>query len=89
MTASALDDVPGLGPARSRALLKHFGSLKRLRAASVEEIATVPGMGRRTAAAVVAALERPVAGTGRPGRRGRPAAPEPRRASGSAGMLGP
>ncbi len=56
MTASALDDVPGLGPARSRALLTHFGSLKRLRAASVEEIATVPGMGQRTAAAVVAAL---------------------------------
>ncbi|WP_298459925.1 excinuclease ABC subunit UvrC [uncultured Cellulomonas sp.] len=56
MTASALDDVPGLGPARSRALLKHFGSLKRLRAASAEEITTVPGMGARTAAAVVAAL---------------------------------
>ena len=59
MTASALDDVPGLGPARSRALLKHFGSLKRLRAASVEEIASVPGMGQRTAAAVVAALAQP------------------------------
>ncbi|WHP17971.1 excinuclease ABC subunit UvrC [Cellulomonas sp. ES6] len=56
MTTSALDDVPGLGPARSAALLKHFGSLKRLRAASVEEIASVPGMGARTAAAVVAAL---------------------------------
>jgi excinuclease ABC subunit C len=56
MTVSALDDVPGLGPARSRTLLKHFGSLKRLRAASVEEIASVPGMGQRTAAAVVAAL---------------------------------
>jgi hypothetical protein len=51
--------VPGLGPARSRTLLKHFGSLKRLRAASVEEIASVPGMGKRTAAAVVAALARP------------------------------
>lgn len=56
MTVSALDDVPGLGPARSAALLKHFGSLKRLRAASVEEIASVPGMGERTAAAVLAAL---------------------------------
>lgn len=56
MTASALDGVPGLGPARKTALLKHFGSLKRLRAASVEEIATVPGMGARTAEAVVAAL---------------------------------
>ena len=56
MTASVLDDVPGLGPARQKALLRHFGSVKRLRAASVEEIATVPGMGERTAAAVVAAL---------------------------------
>ena len=56
MTASALDGVPGLGEARRKALLKQFGSLKRLRAASVEEIATVPGVGPRTAAAVVAAL---------------------------------
>ncbi|GIG29439.1 excinuclease ABC subunit UvrC [Cellulomonas marina] len=56
MTASVLDDVPGLGPARQAALLRHFGSVKRLRAASAEEIATVPGMGERTAAAVVAAL---------------------------------
>lgn len=59
MTVSALDTVPGLGPARSAALLKHFGSLKRLRAASVEEIASVPGMGARTAAAVVQALAAP------------------------------
>ncbi|PVU81287.1 excinuclease ABC subunit C (plasmid) [Cellulomonas sp. WB94] len=56
MTVSALDAVPGLGPARSAALLKHFGSLKRLRLASVEEIASVQGMGARTAATVVAAL---------------------------------
>lgn len=56
MTVSVLDDVPGLGPARRAALLRHFGSVKRLRAASVEEIASVQGMGERTAAAVVAAL---------------------------------
>jgi len=56
MTASALDDVPGLGPARRKALLATFGSVKRLRAASVDEIAAVRGMGRRTAEAVVAAL---------------------------------
>ncbi|MGV8968461.1 MAG: excinuclease ABC subunit UvrC [Cellulomonas sp.] len=56
MTVSVLDEVPGLGPARSSALLKHFGSLKRLRIASVEEIASVPGMGERTAAAVLDAL---------------------------------
>ena len=52
MTVSALDDVPGLGPARRAALLKHFGSVTRLRAASVDEIASVPGMGPQTALTV-------------------------------------
>jgi excinuclease ABC subunit C len=56
MTASALDGVPGLGETRRHALLKHFGSLKRLRAATVDEVAEVPGIGRRTAEGVVAAL---------------------------------
>jgi excinuclease ABC subunit C len=56
MTASVLDDVPGLGPARKAVLLKHFGSLARLRAASSAEIATVRGIGESTAAAVVSAL---------------------------------
>ena len=56
MTASALDGVPGLGEARRTALLKHFGSLKRLSAASAEEVMAVPGIGRRTAEAVVEAL---------------------------------
>jgi excinuclease ABC subunit C len=64
MTASVLDDVPGLGPARKAALLKHFGSLTRLRAASVAEITSVRGMGERTAAAVVAALAVPDPGAG-------------------------
>ena len=56
MTTSALDDVPGLGETRRKALLRRFGSLKRLRAASVDEIVEVPGIGRRTAEAIVAAL---------------------------------
>ncbi|MQA23950.1 MAG: excinuclease ABC subunit UvrC [Micromonosporaceae bacterium] len=56
MTASALDSVPGLGEHRRKALLRQFGSLKRLKAASIEEVATVPGVGRRTAEAVVVAL---------------------------------
>jgi excinuclease ABC subunit C len=56
MKAGALDAVPGLGSARRQALLKHFGSLKRLRAASVAEICEVPGVGPRTAEAVLAAL---------------------------------
>ncbi|MFC1413762.1 excinuclease ABC subunit UvrC [Streptacidiphilus sp. N1-12] len=56
LTAGSLDAVPGLGETRRVALLKHFGSLKRLRAATVEEICEVPGVGRRTAEAVLAAL---------------------------------
>ncbi len=56
MTASGLDNVPGLGETRRKALLRTFGSVKRLAAATPEEIAAVPGIGRRTAEAVVAAL---------------------------------
>ncbi|MBQ1073464.1 excinuclease ABC subunit UvrC [Micromonospora sp. C31] len=56
MTSSALDSVPGLGEVRRKALLRHFGSLKRLSAATVEEITEVPGVGRRTAEAILAAL---------------------------------
>ena len=55
-TTSALDDVPGLGPARRKALLKQFGSVRKLGAASIEEIAAVPGIGTRLAAAISAAL---------------------------------
>jgi excinuclease ABC subunit C len=56
MVESALDGVPGLGEVRRKTLLRHFGSLKKLRAATVEDIAAVPGFGTQTAAAVVAAL---------------------------------
>ena len=59
MTASALDDVPGLGPARKKALLRAFGSVKRLRVAHAEEIASVQGIGPALAGAVVAALAAP------------------------------
>ncbi|MGM1063932.1 excinuclease ABC subunit UvrC [Saccharothrix sp. Mg75] len=58
MTVSALDDVPGLGQTRRAALLKHFGSVKKLGEASVEEISAVPGVGRRTAEAVHGTLNR-------------------------------
>ncbi|MFE9958622.1 excinuclease ABC subunit UvrC [Micromonospora sp. NPDC005299] len=57
MTESALDNVPGLGEVRRKALLRHFGSLKRLSAATVEEITEVPGVGKRTAEAILAALD--------------------------------
>ncbi|WP_408899575.1 excinuclease ABC subunit UvrC [Nocardioides sp. R1-1] len=56
MVESVLDDVPGLGEVRRRTLLRHFGSLRKLRAATVEEIAAVPGVGPRTAEAIKAAL---------------------------------
>ena len=59
MTSSVLDEIPGLGPVRARALLAHFGSPQRIRKASVDELSEVPGVGRRTAEAVLAALGRP------------------------------
>ncbi|SDT49798.1 Excinuclease ABC subunit C [Streptomyces sp. TLI_053] len=56
LTAGELDSVPGLGETRRQALLKHFGSLKKLRVATVDELCAVPGIGRRTAETVAAAL---------------------------------
>jgi len=55
-TASRLDSIPGLGPARRKALLRHFGSVAGVAAASEAEIAAVPGVGERLAATVFAAL---------------------------------
>ncbi|OIV38979.1 excinuclease ABC subunit C [Mangrovactinospora gilvigrisea] len=54
--AGELDTVPGLGETRKKALLKHFGSVKKLRAATVEELTEVPGIGRRTAESIATAL---------------------------------
>ncbi|WP_043263849.1 excinuclease ABC subunit UvrC [Streptomyces sp. CT34] len=56
LKASPLDAVAGLGETRRQALLKHFGSLKKLRAATIDEICQVPGVGRKTAETVAAAL---------------------------------
>ncbi|MGW8988099.1 excinuclease ABC subunit UvrC [Streptomyces parvus] len=53
---SPLDDVSGLGETRKQALIKHFGSVKKLRQATIDEICEVPGIGRRTAESVAAAL---------------------------------
>ncbi|WP_455139392.1 excinuclease ABC subunit UvrC [Thermophilibacter sp.] len=52
MTRSALDDVPGVGPKRKRALMRRFGSLRRMRAASEEELAATPGVPAEVATAV-------------------------------------
>ncbi len=52
MTESILDEVPGIGPKRRDALLAHFSSIDELRAASLEQLASIPGVGRSAAAAV-------------------------------------
>jgi excinuclease ABC subunit C len=57
MVESMLDQVPGLGDVRRKALISYFGSLKKLRAATVEEIAAVPGFGPKTALAIKEALQ--------------------------------
>ncbi|MCH0562699.1 MULTISPECIES: excinuclease ABC subunit UvrC [unclassified Streptomyces] len=56
--SSPLDDVPGLGETRRQALIKHFGSLKKLRSATIDQICEVPGVGRKTAETVAVALAR-------------------------------
>ncbi len=56
MVESVLDDVPGMGEVRRKVLLRHFGSLKKLRAASIDDIAALPGFGRRTAESIAVAL---------------------------------
>jgi hypothetical protein len=72
---SALADVPGIGPQRQRLLLRHFGSLKKIREVMADELASVPGMNAKTAAAVAAHL-------------GAPGAPAPR-ATGNEGLTAP
>ncbi|MFE3544586.1 excinuclease ABC subunit UvrC [Nocardia sp. NPDC059177] len=59
MTASALDAVRGLGEARRTALVTHFGSVARIKDATVDEITSVPGIGVSTAKAVLEALNNP------------------------------
>ncbi|CAM5308436.1 UvrABC system protein C OS=Streptomyces glaucescens OX=1907 GN=uvrC PE=3 SV=1 [Streptomyces glaucescens] len=54
--SSPLDEVPGLGTTRKQALIKHFGSVKKLRSATIDQICEVPGIGRKTAETIAAAL---------------------------------
>ncbi|MDX3751270.1 excinuclease ABC subunit UvrC [Streptomyces sp. AK08-02] len=53
---SPLDDVPGLGETRKQALIKHFGSVKKLRSATIDQIREVPGIGLKTAETIAVAL---------------------------------
>ncbi|HRL50353.1 MAG TPA: excinuclease ABC subunit UvrC [Propioniciclava sp.] len=62
MVDSLLDQVPGLGELRRKAVLKHFGSLRKLRAAHLDDIAAVPGIGPKTALAIKLALDAEPAG---------------------------
>jgi len=55
--SSGLDGLPGVGPARRKALLQHFGSAAAVRSATVEQLAAVPGFGRTLAERVFAALQ--------------------------------
>ncbi|MFD4262210.1 excinuclease ABC subunit UvrC [Streptomyces sp. NPDC058534] len=56
--SSPLDEVPGLGETRKQALIKHFGSVKKLRSATIDQICEVHGIGRKTAETVAVALAR-------------------------------
>ncbi|MCY0933683.1 excinuclease ABC subunit UvrC [Streptomyces sp. H34-S4] len=60
LKAGPLDEVPGLGESRRLALLRHFGSVKKLRQATIDQICEVPGIGRKTAETVAVALAQAV-----------------------------
>jgi excinuclease ABC subunit C len=59
MTRSVLDGIPGLGEVRKKKLLRHFGSVTRMREAELEDLAAVPGLPRKVAGAVYEALHTP------------------------------
>ena len=65
MTRSALDGIPGLGEVRRKKLLKHFGSVKRIRQASLDDIAAVPSIPRGVAEAVYRSLHSSPGDTGK------------------------
>ncbi|MFD2578565.1 helix-hairpin-helix domain-containing protein [Novosphingobium colocasiae] len=52
ITASPLDEIPGIGPARKRALLLHFGTAGKVRAASLEDLQRAPGVSATVARAI-------------------------------------
>jgi excinuclease ABC subunit C len=56
MKVSELDAIPGVGPTRAKALIRHFGSLAAVKNADIEQVARVPGIGLATARAILAAL---------------------------------
>ncbi len=77
--STELESIPGVGPGRARSLLRHFGSVRAVRAATAEEIAAVPGIGERLAETVARALA-PGAGGAAAGDAGQPISRRSRRA---------
>jgi excinuclease ABC subunit C len=55
---SVLDDIPGVGPARRKALMRHFKSIEEIKAASVEELAKLPELNRKAAEDIYAFFRR-------------------------------
>jgi excinuclease ABC subunit C len=53
-----LDQVDGVGPKRKRSLLQHFGSIKKIKSATVEELCQSPGISQSLAQTIVAQLEK-------------------------------
>lgn len=66
MTTSALDTIAGLGPAKRKALLKHFGSVKKVKGASPEQLQDAPGIGPALAGTIYQQLAGGTTGTGQP-----------------------
>ncbi|MEK6698276.1 MAG: excinuclease ABC subunit UvrC [Nitrospirota bacterium] len=61
---SELDDIPGIGEARKKALLRHFGSVENIRQAAVEELAAAPGMTNKAAEEIAAFYKKKLVGQG-------------------------
>jgi excinuclease ABC subunit C len=80
---SALSTIPGIGAGRQRLLLRHFGSLKKIREASLEDLVAVPGMTRKAAEAVFAYWGRQPAAAGAPTGPAEPTTPPPEAAPGA------
>ncbi len=62
--SSALDDIPGIGPTKKKRLLQHFGSVKTLKAATLEQIRQVPGITQKDAETILKFFTRPSEGAG-------------------------
>lgn len=63
---SVLDDIPGIGPARRKALMREFKDIEAIRAAEVEDLAKVPQMNERSARQVYEFFRKPAAGSEAP-----------------------